>query len=117
MVAACDMAIASSDAVFALTETRWGITPAPVMPALVAAIGMRALGRYALTAERFDAAEALRLGLVHATCPPGGLDAAAEPIVEGILMAAPDAVAATKRLNRQCGGAETSPEFRAALAA
>ena len=45
MVAACDMAVASEDAVFSLTETRWGITPAPVMPALIAAMGPRALGR------------------------------------------------------------------------
>ncbi len=104
MVAACDMAIASEDAIFSLTETRWGITPAPVMPALVAAMGPRALLRYALTAERFGAAGALRLGLVSATCPAGGLDAAAEPVVEGILMAGPEAVAATKRLIREAYG-------------
>jgi methylglutaconyl-CoA hydratase len=116
MVAACDMAIATDDAVFSLTETRWGITPAPVMPALVAAMGPRALGRYALTAERFGAAEALRLGLVHATCPPGMLDAAAEPMIEGILMAAPEATVTTKRLIRDCRG-EPSAEDRAALAA
>jgi methylglutaconyl-CoA hydratase len=117
MVAACDMAIASTDAVFALTETRWGITPAPVMPALTAALGPRALGRYALTAERFDAAEALRLGLVHAICAPGELDKAAAPIIEGILMAAPEATAATKRLIRECHDRDASPEFRARLAA
>ena len=92
MVAACDMAVASEDAVFSLTETRWGITPAPVMPALIAAMGPRALGRYALTGERFGASEAQRLGLVHAVCTPGGLDQAAEPIIEGILMAAPEAI-------------------------
>src|SRR5207237_5104545 len=59
MVAACDMALASADAIFSLAEVRWGITPAPVLPVLIAAIGSRALARYSLTAERFAAAEAL----------------------------------------------------------
>ncbi len=117
MVAACDMAVASEDAVFSLTETRWGITPAPVIPALVTAVGPRALNRYALTAERFGAAEALRLGLVHAVCAPGELDKAAEPIIEGILMAAPDAVAATKRLLREAHGLEPLAAAREAMAA
>jgi methylglutaconyl-CoA hydratase len=116
MVAACDMAVASADAIFSLTEVRWGITPAPVIPALVAAIGTRALGRYGLTAERFAAAEALRLGLVHAVCPEGGLDAAAAPLIEGVLMAAPEAVAVTKRLVREAAGSDTTPEFRDRLA-
>ena len=116
MVAACDMALASDDAVFSLTEVRWGITPAPIVPALVAAIGPRALARYGLTAERFGAQEALRIGLLHAICPPGGLDEAAAPIVEGILMAAPDAVAATKRLVRTAAGLATTAEFRDTLA-
>ncbi len=116
MVAACDMAVASDDAIFSLTEVRWGITPAPVVPVLVAAIGTRALGRYGLTAERFDAAEALRLGLLHAVCPAGGLDEAAAPIIEGVLLAAPEAVAATKRLIRETAGLATAPEFRETLA-
>ncbi len=116
MVAACDMAVASADAIFSLTEVRWGITPAPIVPALAAALGTRALGRYGITAERFDAAEALRIGLLHAVCPEGGLDAAAAPIVEGILMAAPEAVAVTRRLVRQAAGTATSPEFRETLA-
>lgn len=117
MVAACDIAVASEDAVFSLTETRWGITPAPVMPALVAALGPRPLGRYVMTAERFGAAEALRIGLVHATCAPGDLDKAAEPIIEGILMAAPEATAVTKRILRESYGKDPSPETREALAA
>jgi methylglutaconyl-CoA hydratase len=116
MVAACDMAIASDDAIFSLTEVRWGITPAPVVPALVAAIGVRALGRYGLTAERFGAEEALRIGLLHAVCPAGGLDAAAAPLIDGVLTAAPEAVAVTKRLVRQTAGLETSDEFREHLA-
>jgi methylglutaconyl-CoA hydratase len=116
MVAACDMAIASDDAIFSLTEVRWGITPAPVVPVLVAAIGVRALGRYGLTAERFGADEALRIGLLHAICQPGALDATAAPVIDGILMAAPEAVAVTKRLVRRTAGLERSAEFREQLA-
>jgi methylglutaconyl-CoA hydratase len=116
MVAACDMAIASTDAIFSLTEVRWGITPVPVVPALVAAIGVRALGRYGLTAERFGADEALRIGLLHAVCQPGALDEAAAPLIDGILMAAPEAVAVTKRLVRRTAGLETSAAFREQLA-
>jgi methylglutaconyl-CoA hydratase len=105
LVAGADVAIAEAGAVFALTEVRWGVTPSPIIPALVTAMGVRALGRYGLTAERFGAAEALRMGLLHAVCPDGGLDAAAAPIVEGFLMAAPEAVAVTKRLVRETAGA------------
>jgi methylglutaconyl-CoA hydratase len=110
------MALASEDAVFSLTEVRWGITPAPIVPALVAAIGMRALGRYGLTAERFGAAEALRIGLVHAVSPAGGLDEGATPLIDGILMAAPEAVAVTKRLAREAAALAISAELREHLA-
>src|SRR5207302_3941431 len=74
IAAACDIAIAAEDAVFALTEVRWGITPAPVIPLLVDRIGVRAAGRLALTGERFDAATARRLGLVHELCPAAELE-------------------------------------------
>jgi methylglutaconyl-CoA hydratase len=105
LVAGADVAVAEETAQFALTEVRWGVAPTPIIPALVTAMGVRALGRYGLTAERFGAAEALRLGLVHAVCPPGGLDRTAAPVIEGLLMAAPEAVAVTKRLVRETAGA------------
>ncbi len=75
MVAGCDIAIATESAVFALTEVRWGVIPAPIIPQLCAAMGVRALRRYGITGERFDAREALRLGLVHEVCAEGALDA------------------------------------------
>src|SRR6266404_8594882 len=75
IAAACDIAVAAEDAVFALTEVRWGITPAPIIPLLVERIGVRAAGRLALTGERFDASTAQRLGLVHELCPAGELEA------------------------------------------
>ena len=98
MVAACDMAIASEETIFAITEVRWGVIAAPIMPMLVARMGLGGVTRYALTAERFSAAEALRLGLIQGICREGQLDEAAAPIIEHILMAEPGAVAATKAL-------------------
>jgi methylglutaconyl-CoA hydratase len=98
LVAACDMAIATSDAVFALSEVRWGISPAPIMGVLTRRLGPRALGRFALTGERFNAAQALRIGLVHEVCAPGSLDEAVAPLLDAILLSAPDATSRTKAL-------------------
>jgi methylglutaconyl-CoA hydratase len=96
--AACDIAIAAEDALFGITEVRWGITPAPIIPLLVDRIGARAAGRFALTGERFDAATARAIGLVHETCPAGDLEAAGKRVVEHLLLAGPEAVAITKLL-------------------
>jgi methylglutaconyl-CoA hydratase len=96
--AACDIAIAAEDAIFAISEVRWGITPAPIVPLLVDRIGSRNAGRLALTGERFDAAAALRIGLVHEVCPADRLEEAAARVVDHLLMAGPEAVAITKRL-------------------
>jgi methylglutaconyl-CoA hydratase len=112
IAAACDIAIAAEDAIFALTEVRWGITPAPVIRLLVERIGPRALGRFALTGERFTAAEALRLGLVHEICPAAGLEAAAGRIVEAILMAGPEAVAMTKQIIAEAIATPDTAAFR-----
>src|SRR5258707_8095184 len=65
LVACCDIAVAAQSASFALSEAKLGLIPAVVAPYVVAAIGERAARRYFLTAERFDAAEAWRIGLVH----------------------------------------------------
>ncbi|MBM3567893.1 MAG: hypothetical protein FJX46_03965 [Alphaproteobacteria bacterium] len=64
VVACCDIVIAARDAAFTLTEVRLGLLPATISPYVVAAIGQRAARRYFMTAERFDAVEAQRLGLV-----------------------------------------------------
>lgn len=98
IAAACDIAVAAEDAQFAISEVRWGITPAPIVPLLVERIGSRNAGRFALTGERFDATGALAMGLVHEICPTGRLEEAAGRYVDHILMAGPEAVAITKRL-------------------
>ena len=98
IAAACDIAVAAEDAVFALSEVRWGITPAPIIPLLVERIGARAAGRLALTGERFDAATARRIGLVHEVCPAAELESIGARFVDDLLRAGPEAVAITKRL-------------------
>jgi len=77
---------------------RLGIIPAVIGPYVVAAIGRRAAQRYFLTAERFDAAEAHRLGLVHLVCEEPALDAAIAGLVEALLAGGPRAQAAAKDL-------------------
>lgn len=102
--AACDIVVASDDARFSITEVRLGITAAPILPELVAAIGPRQMRRYALTGETFDAAEAHRIGLVHEICPVGNLDETAKPIIDGLLKSAPGAVRETKALIAEVAG-------------
>ncbi|MGR9091376.1 MAG: enoyl-CoA hydratase-related protein [Gammaproteobacteria bacterium] len=104
IVAAADIVIASSDAIFAISEARWGVFASIIFPQLNAAIGARQVRRYAVTCERFDAEQARVLGLVHEVCAPGGLDEAAAPILDGILRAGPRAVRATKRSVMSCAG-------------
>lgn len=96
LLAACDVVIACEDARFAISEVRWGLTAAIIVPQLADAIGVRQLRRYALTGEKFDAAEARRIGLVHEVVPAGELEAAGERIVAGLLENGPDAIARTK---------------------
>lgn len=104
IAAACDVVIASSDAFFAISEARWGLAAQIIFPQLNAAIGARNVRRYALTCERFSAEIARQLGLVHEVCEPGMLDQAAAPVIEGLLMAAPDALIATKQSAMACAG-------------
>ena len=94
--AVCDVVVASDDAIFSISETRWGVMAGIILPQLCRAMGLRHVRRYALTGERFDAHEARRLGLVNEVCPAGTLEAAGARIVDALLMNAPAATAATK---------------------
>jgi methylglutaconyl-CoA hydratase len=116
LAAACDVVIATEDAMFALTEVRFGVIAAPVFVQLIGAMGFPALRRYGITAERFGAQEARRMGLVHELCPPGGLDAAAEPILDELLRNGPNAIAQSKRLTLELAGLSASDEVFAQLA-
>ena len=98
LVACCDVALASSRATFCLSEVKLGLIPAVISPYVVAAIGSRAMRRYALTAEAFDATEARRIGLVHEVVEEDALWPAAERIAGALLRNGPRAVAAAKAL-------------------
>lgn len=98
VISACDVVIAAEDALFSITEVRWGLTAAIIIPQLCDAIGVRQVRRYALTGERFGAAEARRIGLVHEVVPLAELEAAGLKTIEALLANAPDAMAETKRL-------------------
>jgi methylglutaconyl-CoA hydratase len=116
MVACCDVAVATASARFALTEVRWGVIPAPIIPQLCAAMGVRALRRYGITGEAFDAEEARRIGLVHEVCADDALDQAAAPVIDAILKSAPEAVQDSKRLVLAHAGLDLSDQQIEALA-
>ncbi len=96
IISACDIVIAADSAAFSIAEVRVGVAGTIIIPQLNDAIGLRQVRRYALTGERFDAAEARRIGLVHEVVPLTELEAAGERIVGQLLASGPDAVAQTK---------------------
>jgi methylglutaconyl-CoA hydratase len=96
LTACADIAVAGEDAVFGFSEVRLGIIPSVISPFVLARIGPAAARRYFLTGERFDAATALRIGLVHEVA--ADIDAAVERVVDAILAGGPVAVREAKRL-------------------
>ncbi|WP_088139833.1 enoyl-CoA hydratase/isomerase family protein [Achromobacter xylosoxidans] len=106
LVSACDIAIAADSAHFCLSETRLGLLPATISPYVLRAMGERAANRYFLTAERFDAATAFRLGLVHDVAPLAELAQRAEALCQALCDNGPGAVQASKRLVRDFAGQE-----------
>jgi methylglutaconyl-CoA hydratase len=100
LVACCDIAIGVPEAKFGLTEAKLGLLPAVISPYVIAAIGARNARRYFASAEIFDAAEALRIGLLHQVVPAGQLDAAVQRQIDLLLKAGPVASASAKRLVR-----------------
>ena len=103
LAAACDIAVAEEGTQFGFTEVRLGIIPAVISTYVLPRIGAGAARRYFLTGERFGAAEALRLGLVHEVAPAGGVDARIGAITAEILKGGPQAVREAKRLIRDVG--------------
>ena len=109
LVAACDMAVAVDTAQFCLSEVRLGLIPATISPYVIRAMGTRAAHRYFLTAERFSAAEALRIGLVHQVVPAADLDGAVAALARSLVDAGPEAVKACKKLLHDVAGHEITP--------
>ena len=100
LACACDIAVAGDDAKFGLTEVRLGILPAIISPYVLRRLGDRQARELMLTGERFGAADALRVGLVHHVAPMTGLDALVEQRVAELLKGAPQAQARVKQLLR-----------------
>lgn len=98
LVAVCDVVVAAETTSFAFPEVRLGIVPAAISPYVVSKIGWSQARRWFLTGDRFDAATAMRLGLVHRVVPAAQLDAAVSETVTSLLACGPEAHARVKRL-------------------
>ena len=93
-IACCvDVALATPDALFAISEVRHGIAPTPISTHMVNAIGLRQTRRYALTGERFGADEAARIGLVHEVVAAERMEARLAEVLDAIVLGAPGAIA------------------------
>ena len=114
LVAACDMAVAVDTAGFCLSEVKLGLIPATISPYVIRAMGVRAAHRYFLTAERFDAPEALRIGFVHAVVAADALDAQVDDWLKALTSASPNAVHACKKLVLQVAEREINAGLIAA---
>ncbi len=98
LVACCDMVIAADTATFCLSEVKLGLIPAVISPYVVNAIGERQARRYFLSAERFNAQEAWRIGLVHEVVSVGDLDARVDRLLKVLAGNGPEAMVAAKDL-------------------
>lgn len=104
LIACCDIAIGSSEAIFALSEVKLGIIPATIGPYVLAAIGARQARRYFVSGERFDAAEAQRIGLLHEVVAPSSLGARTDAVLDALMLAGPRAQREAKLLLRAISG-------------
>jgi methylglutaconyl-CoA hydratase len=115
-VAACDIAVASTEAVFCISEVKLGLIPATISPYVIRAMGERAASRYFLTAERFDAAEAYRIGFVQDICLPAELDGRVNDMLGHLVLGGARALHESKKLIALAGGTKLTPAIRAETA-
>ncbi|HYD96764.1 MAG TPA: enoyl-CoA hydratase/isomerase family protein [Noviherbaspirillum sp.] len=111
LAAACDIAIASEAANFCLSEVKLGLIPATISPYVIIAMGANAARRYFLTAERFSAQEAQRIGFVQQAVAPEALDGAVADIVKALVTNSPNAVKEAKRLVQDVAGRPLTAEL------
>jgi methylglutaconyl-CoA hydratase len=97
IVCCVDVAFATPDSLFGITEVRVGVSPTPISTHMVNAIGLRQTRRYALTGERFDARKAERIGLVHEVVAEADMEAKLAGVLDAIFLSGPEAIAITKR--------------------
>jgi methylglutaconyl-CoA hydratase len=117
LVACADVAVAADAATFAFSEVRLGVLPATIAPYVLRAIGPGATRSLWTTGRPFDAAEALRLGLVHRVVPEADLDAAVDEVVGWLSAGGPDAIAASKALVRDATASFTVEDLPERIAA
>ncbi len=108
LVACCDVAVSVESAGYCLSEVKLGLIPATISPYVIRALGVRASHRYFLTAERFSAQEALRLGFVHEVVAADQLDAKVHEITQALVKNSPNAVKVCKKLLQDVAYAEIS---------
>ena len=109
LVCCCDIAIASDSASFAFSEAKLGLIPATISPYVIQSIGAQAARRYFLTAERFDANTALRLGMVSECMDENEIDEEINKLAQAILANSTDAVKAAKQLVFDIENQEVNP--------
>jgi methylglutaconyl-CoA hydratase len=113
LAAVCDVLVAADGMHFCLSEAKLGLLPATIGPYVVRALGEQASRRYFVSAERFGAAEAHRLGFVHELASAGTIDARVDAIVQTLVANGPAAVKASKKLVQDLAGQPLSAELRA----
>ena len=116
VAAVCDVLVAADAATFCLSEARLGLLPGTISPYVIRALGEQASRRWFVSAERFGAAEAHRLGFVHALCAADALDATVDALVATLVANGPMAARACKRLVQDVAGQPITPELRAETA-
>jgi methylglutaconyl-CoA hydratase len=104
LVAACDIVVVAEGVNFCLSEVKLGLIPATISPYVIKAMGEQAARRYFLTAERFDAGQALKLGMAHEVVPAEQLDGCVAGIVQALVNNSPNAVREAKKLVRDIAG-------------
>lgn len=109
LVAACDIAVSVDSAGYCLSEVKLGLIPATISPYVIRAMGARAAHRYFLTAERFSAAEALRIGFVHEVVLTAELDAKVAELAKALVNAGPEAIKLCKMLVQDVAQQEITP--------
>ncbi len=111
LAAACDICVASDNAIFATSEVRLGIIPAVISPYVIRAIGERQAYRYFQTAERLDAKRAHELGLAHEVTSLDQLDTVVQKIIDALLAGGPLSQAASTALIRSVANLPVTSEL------
>ncbi|MFZ6727632.1 enoyl-CoA hydratase/isomerase family protein [Undibacterium sp. MH2W] len=114
LVAACDIAVSVDSAHYCLSEVKLGLIPATISPYVIKAMSESAARRYFITAERFSAHEAQRIGFVHEVVSAEALDGKIAEIVKALVSNSPNAVKQAKKLAQDVASREITPALVAA---